>query len=512
MKKIKSIVKDLKLNEVNYYGDYIAKINFEKVNNNKNGKLILVTAMSPTPYGEGKTTVSISLADALKSLDKKVCLSLREPSMGPVFGLKGGATGGGYAKIIPENEINLHFTGDMHAITSANNLLCAAIDNHIFQGNKLDINPETICFHRCLDVNDRALRNIKLLNRTEHFQITASSEIMTILCLSKDYKDLEKKISNILIGYNFNNEPVFAKSLNVASAMTCILKEALKPNLVQTLYATPAIVHGGPFANISIGTSSIIGTKTALKIADYCITEAGFGSDLGAEKFMNIKCRYGNLKPNAIVLVVTNRALKHTGFSNLKAHIENLKLFKVPLIVTINKFADDNENDLLKIKDYCNKLNVLSEIVNPYQSNYLGSKKLATSLLNLLDSPNEFKYLYNLNEPIEEKIKILSKKIYHAKNVIYSKKALDKIKLIKEIKKENLPICVAKTQYSLSDDSKKLGNPKDYEIFVTDINLYNGAGFIVVYMGNILTLPGLPKKPAYEDIYLNEKGEIEGIF
>ena len=507
---IEDIAKKINIeNNVELYGKYMGKIDFTKINNTKKGKLILVTAITPTPMGEGKTTVSISLADSLNYLKKNVILTLREPSMGPVFGKKGGATGGGKSSLYPDDEINLHFTGDFHAITTANNLLCAAIDNHIYQGNKLDINPDTICFKRCLDINDRILRNVKLQTRDEHFQITAASEIMTIICLAKDYEDLKNKLENIIIGFNSKNKPIFAKELKIVPSLVVILKHALKPNLVQTLNNTPTIVHGGPFANISIGTNSYIATTAALKLADYVITEAGFGSDLGAEKFLNIMCR-NNLNPDTIVIVVSKKALEYNGMDNLKAHIDHLKLYNVPLIVAINKFPEDSEDDLIKIKEYCKNLNIKSEIVNPYSENF-GSKELAKEIIKLVNMPNKYNYLYDLNDSIEDKIKKIVIKTYHGSDIEYSKVAYDKITLLKKLKKDKLPICIAKTPYSLSDDEKKRGYPKDFTVYVKDISLYNGAGFIVVYLNKILTLPGLPKSPAYERIYLDKFNNIVGI-
>ena len=512
MKNIEEIGKKLNLKDLDLYGKYKAKINFENIKNKKLGKLILVTAITPTKMGEGKTTVSIGLCDALNSLGKKACLALREPSMGPVFGVKGGATGGGKSQIVPMEDINLHFNGDFHAITAANNLLCAAIDNHIFQDNKLNIDPKTICFNRCLDVNDRILRNIKLENREEHFQITAASEIMTILCLAKDYKDLQKRLDNILVGFTFDKKPVYAKDLKVSSALAVILKEALKPNLVQTLYGNPAIVHGGPFANISIGCNSLIATKTALKLSDIVVTEAGFGSDLGAEKFLDIKCRAGSLKPNAIVLVVTCRALQFSGLENLQAHLDNLQQFSVPIVVAINKFNNDKEEDINKIIDFCNENNVDAKVTTAYINGDKGAQELALKVLEKIKLKNNFHYLYKTSDTIEDKLLTLVEKIYHANKIEYSSEALKKIEIIKKIGKENLPICVAKTQYSISDDSNKIGYPKDYPIYVKDIKIYSGAEFIVVLLGNILTLPGLSKKPAFENIKLDKNNNIKGIF
>ncbi len=507
-----NIGEKLNINNLELYGNYKAKVNFKEIKNKKEGKLVLVTAITPTKMGEGKTTVSIGLADSLNYLGKKVCLALREPSMGPVFGVKGGATGGGYAQIVPMEDINLHFNGDFHAITAANNLLCSAIDNHIFQGNKLKINKDSICFNRCLDINDRILRNITLENREDHFQITAASEIMTILCLAKDYNDLKNRLDNILIGFDYDSKPIYAKSLNITGSLLVLLKDAMKPNLVQTLYNTPALIHGGPFANISIGCNSLIATKTALKLADIVVTEAGFGSDLGAEKFLNIKCRVGNLKPNCIVLVVTTKAINYNGLENLEAHLDNLKLFNIPIIVAINKFEDDKDEDIEIIKNYCKNKNISVKITTAYKNGNMGSLDLAKEVIEKVKNKNSLKYLYKLNDSIEEKIKVLANKIYHAKEIEYSKEATKQLKIINELKLNNLPICIAKTQYSISDDAKKIGYPKNYKIFVKNIKIYSGASFIVVLLGDILTMPGLPKVPNYEKIYLNKKEEIKGIF
>ena len=516
---------DINHNDIICYGDNKAKI---KLNyGSKNGKLILVTAVNPTPFGEGKTTVSIGLDDALCKLGKNSIAVLRQPSMGPVFGMKGGATGGGHSQIIPMDEINLHFTGDFHAITSANNLLCAAIDNHIYHGNKLNI--KTVTFNRCLDVNDRALRTIKLNDRTEKFNITAASEIMALFCLADSLDDLNEKLGNIIVGYNINNEEVYVRDLNINEALTVILKDAFLPNLVQTLENNPVIVHGGPFANIAHGCNSLVATKMGLSLADYVVTEAGFGADLGAEKFFDIKCRVGNLKPDVVVLVATIRALKHNagiskddidnenlrvlenGISNLNAHIENLKKFNVNIVVCLNKFNTDFESEINFVKEFCERKNILFSVNSAYSDGGVGAIDLANKVLLASNNKCNFKYLYDNNLSVNEKVDIICKKIYHANKVLYSDLALEKMD---RLNKDHsfLPICVSKTQYSLSDDEKKLGNPVDYDIYVRDIELYNGAGFITVILGKILRMPGLPASPNYEKIKLNSNREVEGIF
>lgn len=495
---------------------------------NKSGKLILVTAINPTPYGEGKTTVSIGLNDALCKLGKKSVAVLRQPSMGPVFGMKGGATGGGYSQVIPMEDINLHFTGDFHAITSANNLLCSAIDNHIYYGNSLDI--QKVVFNRCLDINDRALRNIKLLNRDEKFNITAASEIMALFCLSKSLTDLKERIGKIVIGYNSNDEEIYAKDLHIEGALTALLKDAFMPNLVQSLENNPVIIHGGPFANIAHGCNSLVATKLGLSLSDYVVTEAGFGSDLGAEKFFDIKCRVGDLVPDAVVLVATIRALKYNAFvsqsdilhenteavniglENLKAHLNNLKKFGVNIVVCLNKFNTDTDNEISVVSDFCKDNNVDFDICDSYNSGGDGSVSLANKVIKLCDNKNNFKYLYDCDSSIKEKIKILCSDIYHCGDIIYSENADKKISFIEKSNHSNLPICVAKTQYSLSDDASLLGNPKDYTIHVNDIELNNGAGFIVVILGKVLRMPGLPKQPNYEKIDLDNNGNIVGIF
>ena len=514
----------LSSDELILYGDDKAKIN--KIPGEKKGKLILVTATNPTPYGEGKTTVSIGLADALNSLNKNVLLALREPSLGPVFGMKGGATGGGYSQIVPMEDINLFFTGDMSAIEAANNLLCAAIDNHIYFGNRLGI--EKIAFQRCLDVNDRTLRNITANNRSYSFTITAASEIMALLCLANDLDDLREKIGNIVIGYNANNEMIYARSLHIEGAMLALLKDAFKPNLVQTLENTPAIVHGGPFANIAHGCNSLSATRLALSLGDYVVTEAGFGSDLGAEKFFDIKCRKGNIAPDCVVIVTTLRSLKYnahvpknninlcdvssvkSGLSNLQVHIENMKKFNSNIIVALNRFSSDTVEEIEVVKNFCKNLGVAFSICDAYSRGSAGALDLAEVTLGLLDNENNFKLLYDDNLSIKEKIEKISTEIYRANDVLYTDIALEKIAYLTENNMGNLPICVAKTQYSLSDDKNKIGITKDHIIHVKDIKVYSGAGFIVVYLGNIIDMPGLPKEPNYLNIDVLEN-EIIGL-
>lgn len=514
----------LSSDELILYGDDKAKIN--KIPGEKKGKLILVTATNPTPYGEGKTTVSIGLADALNSLNKNVLLALREPSLGPVFGMKGGATGGGYSQIVPMEDINLFFTGDMSAIEAANNLLCAAIDNHIYFGNRLGI--EKIAFQRCLDVNDRTLRNITANNRSYSFTITAASEIMALLCLANDLDDLREKIGNIVIGYNANNEMIYARSLHIEGAMLALLKDAFKPNLVQTLENTPAIVHGGPFANIAHGCNSLNATRLALSLGDYVVTEAGFGSDLGAEKFFDIKCRKGNIAPDCVVIVTTLRSLKYnahvpknninlcdvssvkSGLSNLQVHIENMKKFNSNIIVALNRFSSDTVEEIEVVKNFCKNLGVAFSICDAYSRGSAGALDLAEVTLGLLDNENNFKLLYDDNLSIKEKIEKISTEIYRANDVLYTDIALEKIAYLTENNMGNLPICVAKTQYSLSDDKNKIGITKDHIIHVKDIKVYSGAGFIVVYLGNIIDMPGLPKEPNYLNIDVLEN-EIIGL-
>lgn len=538
LKPIKDIASILGLSSdaIEMYGEYKAKVDFKKVNKEKKGKLILVTAISPTPYGEGKTTVSIGLDDALCKLGKKSVLALREPSLGPVFGMKGGATGGGYSQIVPMEDINLHFTGDFHAITAANNLLCAAIDNHLYFGNELNINPETITFSRCIDMNDRALRTVKVglsmekeIPREDHFNITAASEIMTLFCLAKDENDLRNRIDEIVIGYNNENKPIYAKNLKVTGSMITLLKEAIKPNLVQTLEGNPAFVHGGPFANIAHGCNTVIATNLALNLGDYVITEAGFGADLGAEKFLDIKCRMANLTPSAVVLVATLKALKYNagvvkedilkenveavkiGSSNLKAHIENLSKYNVPVVVCLNKYTTDTDSEIEAVKEICESLGASFEVSTAYIDGGEGAINLAKKVMEITDDEVTLKHPYDLEDSIEEKIEKLAHEIYHAGKIIYSEIAKEKIKQLENTIYTKYPICIAKTQYSLSDDPKKLGNPRDYEITVRDIRVYAGARFITILLGDIMTMPGLPKKPNYEQIDI-VNDEIVGLF
>lgn len=544
IKPIKEIAKSLGIdeNDLDFYGKYKAKINdslFEKIKNNPDGKLVLVTAINPTPAGEGKTTTTIGLGQAMSKLGKNAVIALREPSLGPVFGIKGGAAGGGYAQVLPMEDINLHFTGDMHAITAANNLLCALIDNHLQQGNSLKIDPRRILVKRCLDMNDRALRNIIVglggktngIPREDGFIITVASEVMAILCLAKNICDLKERLGNILVAYTFDNEPIFAKDLKAHGAMAALLKEALKPNLVQTLENTPAIMHGGPFANIAHGCNSVRATHLALKLADYCITEAGFGSDLGAEKFFDIKCRSANLSPAAVVLVATVRALKYNGkmkidqlknenlkalndgIKNLGAHIDNMKKFGIPVIVAINKFDSDTSSEINFVEDYCREKGVDFALSEVFSQGGDGALELAKILCKTLDEKKaNFKPLYPLNISIKEKIETLAKEIYHAGTVTFTdkaKKAMDEISLLC---RDKLPVCVAKTQYSFSDNKDLLGAPTGFNLTVRDVKISNGAGFIVVFTGDIMTMPGLPKVPAANNIDIDESSVISGLF
>lgn len=482
----------LGINDLELYGNDKAKI-VSNVSPKSDSKLILVTAINPTPYGEGKTTVSIGLNDALCSLGKKSIVCLREPSLGPVFGMKGGATGGGRASIIPEEDINLHFTGDFHAITSANNLLASAIDNHIYQGNQLDIDENSICFKRCLDINDRSLR--------DKFNITAASEVMAIFCLAQDFSDLRRRLGNILVAYKKDGSPVYAKDLKVDGAMALLLKKSFYPNLVQTLEENPCLVHGGPFANIAHGCSSIASLKLGMGLSDYVITEAGFGSDLGCEKFMNIVCRKSGIRPNYVVLVATIRALEHSGIENLDAHIDHLKQYQVPFCVVINKFLEDKEENIRKLVDYCNNLGVKCIITDSYNNGSSGSIDLAHEVLETVSCPqNNFEFLYDENLSVKEKIKSLATNVYHAGGVEYNELALERLNLIDELGLNNYPVCVAKTQYSISDDPKLLGYPKDYTLHVRDIVIQTGSEMIIVLLNKIITMPGLPKCPNFENM------------
>ena len=532
LNKINSVSRSLGVKRENIipYGDYMGKIKFDKIDDNKNGKLILVTSINPTSYGEGKTTVSIGLDDALCGLGKNSVAVLREPSLGPVFGIKGGACGGGYSQVVPMEDINLHFTGDIHAITTANNLISAAIDNHIYFDNELDIDVNNICFKRCMDMNDRALRNIELSNRHESFNITAASEIMSVLCLSNDFHDLKRKLANILIAYNSKGEAIFARDLKLEGALATILKDAIRPNLVQTLEHNPVIIHGGPFANIAHGCNSIIGTKLGLKLADYVVTEAGFGSDLGAEKFFDIKCRYAGLKPDCVVIVVTIKALKYNGgvsdedilkedvealqkgISNLEVHIENMLKYTSNIVVTLNKFDTDTKREIDFIRQFLLGKQVRFAINESYMRGGKGAVDLASKVLDVCSCDNDFKLLYDEKLPIREKIEIIAKEIYHASGVLYDDSALESISNIEELGLDKLPVCIAKTQYSISDNPKLLGYPKGYDVTVRGVSVYSGAGFIVVYLGNIMTMPGLSRRPNYEKIDIDDNYNIEGLF
>lgn len=525
------------------YGRYKAKVDYLALKDRPmDGRLVLVTAINPTPAGEGKTTTSVGLGEAMAKIGKKAIVALREPSLGPVFGVKGGAAGGGYAQAVPMEDINLHFTGDMHAITAANNLLSAVIDNHLQQGNALGIDPRRILHKRCLDMNDRALRNIVVglggrvngVPREEEFQITVASEVMAILCLAGSLADLKKRLAKILVAYTYDNRPVFAGDLHVEGAMTALLKDALKPNLVQTLENTPVIMHGGPFANIAHGCNSVLATRLALKLGDYVITEAGFGSDLGAEKFLDIKCRLAGLKPSCIVVVATIRALKYNGgvkkadlaeenlealqkgIGNLGAHIDNMKLYGVPVMVAINHFHTDTDAEVAFVSEYCGKKGVAHAYSDVFSRGGEGGKELAETVCRLLDeNPHAgegFAPIYSLEETIPHKIEAVAQKIYHAGKVNYAAPALKAIREIEQLGMDHLPICVAKTQYSLSDDPALLGAPEGFQLTVRDIKISAGAGFIVVYTGAIMTMPGLPKEPAAMKIDVDGDGRIDGLF
>lgn len=544
IKPISEIAHSLGINDGEYelYGNYKAKINdtalMQRLKNKPNGKLILVTAINPTPAGEGKTTTTIGLGQALTKLGKNAVIALREPSLGPVFGIKGGAAGGGYSQVVPMEDINLHFTGDMHAITSANNLLCAMLDNHIQQGNLLKIDQRRILIKRCLDINDRALRNVIIglggkvngIPREDGFTITVASEVMAILCLALDINDLKERLGNILIAYSYDGNPVYAKDIKAQGAMAALLKDAVKPNLIQTLEGTAAIMHGGPFANIAHGCNSVKATKLALKLGDYCVTEAGFGSDLGAEKFFDIKCRYAGLTPSVAVIVATVRALKYNGgvnktelndentealkkgIGNLGVHIDNMRKFNIPVVVAINRFQSDSDKELELIKSYCKEHDADFALSEVFAKGGDGGIELAKSVISAADKPNGFNQLYSLEMPIKDKIHKIASEIYRAGNVAYTSAAEKAIKEISQLGADSLPICIAKTQYSLSDDPKLLGAPENFTVTVRDVKLSNGAGFIVVYMGNIMTMPGLPKLPAAENIDVDENGRVSGLF
>ena len=542
LKPITEVAEKLNIDEgyIENYGKYKAKISdkiFEKIKDNENGKLILVTAVNPTPLGEGKTTISIGLADGLSKIGKKSVLALREPSLGPVFGIKGGATGGGYAQVAPMEDINLHFTGDIHAITSANNLLAAMIDNHIYFGNELGF--KKVLWKRCVDLNDRQLRKIEcglsgeknIVPRMDGFDITVASEIMAILCLSQDIYDLKKRIGNIIVGYNQNDEPIRASDLKAEGSLAVLLKDAIKPNLVQTLEHTPAFIHGGPFANIAHGCNSIMATKMALKLGDYVVTEAGFGADLGAEKFIDIKCRTSGIKPSAVVCVATMKALKYhggvakediqkenlqaleEGIHNLLRHVDNIKnKFGLNVIVAINKYVDDTQAEIDLLRNKLEEKGINLSLVEAWGKGGEGAKDLASKVVELCQKEDNLEYMYELEDSIQTKVEKVATKIYGATGVEFSDEALQTIKQIEKLGYGNLPICIAKTQYSFSDDPKNLLCKEPFKIHVSEVNLRTGAGFIVILTGKIVTMPGLPRVPAAENIDINENGEIEGIF
>ncbi len=543
LRPIKEIAEKLNIKneELEPYGRYKAKLSDElsqRLSSAPDGKLVLVTAINPTPAGEGKTTTTCGLGQAMAKIGKNAIIALREPSLGPVFGVKGGAAGGGYSQVLPMEDINLHFTGDMHAITSANNLLCAMIDNHLQQGNLLGINQRRILVKRCLDMNDRALRftvvglggNVNGIPREDGFVITVASEVMAILCLANDIDDLKTRLGNILVAYTYDGKPVYARDIKAEGAMTALLKDALKPNLVQTIEATPAIMHGGPFANIAHGCNSVRATKLALKLADYCITEAGFGSDLGAEKFLDIKCRYAGLKPSAIVVVATCRALKYNGgvaktdtavenldalkagIVNLGVHIENMRKYGVPVVVAINRFLTDSDAELNFIKDYCTQKGADFALSDVFANGGEGGKELAQKVVEACEKPADFSPIYADELTIREKVETIAREIYRADGVNFTAQAEKAMKDIVALGGDKLPVCIAKTQYSLSDDPTLLGAPSGFKITVRDMKLSNGAGFVVVYTGDIMTMPGLPKVPAAERIDVDSTGVISGLF
>jgi len=528
--------------DLELYGDYKAKIKdgvYERLKDKKNGKLVLVTAINPTPAGEGKTTVTVGLGQALEKIGKKAIIALREPSLGPVMGIKGGAAGGGYSQVLPMEDINLHFTGDMHAITAANNLLSALLDNHIHQGNRLRIDSRRILWKRCMDMNDRALRQIVVglggkvngFPREDGFNITVASEVMAILCLATDITDLKERLGRIIAAYDYDGKPVTAKDLEAHGAMTLLLKDAIKPNLVQTLENTPCLIHGGPFANIAHGCNSIRATRLALKLSDYVVTEAGFGAELGAEKFFDIKCRYGDLVPDAVVLVATVRALKYNGgvkkedlskedvgalgrgIVNLQKHIENIRKFGVPVLVALNRFSTDSDEELAFVKNKCREWGVEVALAEVFAKGGEGGTEVAQKLCEIIEQkPSSFKMLYDINLPIKEKIEIINRELYGGKNVEYTSKALNEIKAIEEMGFSNLPVCIAKTQYSLSDNPSLLGRPEDFTLNVKEVRLSAGAGFVVVLTGDIMTMPGLPKVPSANKIDIDPSGKITGLF
>lgn len=533
---------DIKEDELECHGKYKAKLSsdiWERVKDNKDGKLILVTAINPTPAGEGKTTTSVGLGEAFNRLNKKAVIALREPSLGPCFGIKGGAAGGGYAQVVPMEDLNLHFTGDFHAITSANNLLAALLDNHIQQGNVLGIDPERIVWKRCIDMNDRVLRNIVVglgkktdgVVRQDHFVITVASEIMAILCLAENMKDLKQRLGKIIVAYTYEDKPVTADDIQATGAMAALLKDAIKPNLIQTLEHTPALVHGGPFANIAHGCNSVAATRIGLKLADYCITEAGFGADLGAEKFFDIKCRMSGLKPDVAVLVATVRALKYnggvpkddlaapdiealkSGIVNLEKHIENIQQFGVPVVVTLNKFASDSEEELAYVKDFCIGHNCEFALSEVWEKGGEGGIELANKVIETLENKkSDFHTIYNNEASLTEKIETIAEKIYGADGVEYDTQAVKQLKRLTELGFGSFPVCMAKTQFSFSDDPKLLGRPENFKIHVREVYVSAGAGFVVVLTGSVMTLPGLPKKPAAYGIDVDDNGVITGLF
>ena len=527
--------------ELEPYGRYKAKLSeeiFSRLSGRPDGKLVLVTAINPTPAGEGKTTTTVGLGQAMEKIGKKAIIALREPSLGPVFGIKGGAAGGGYAQVVPMEDINLHFTGDMHAITAANNLLCALIDNHLQQGNELGIDPRRILFKRCLDMNDRALRNVIVglggkvngVPREDGFLITVASEVMAILCLASDLEDLKKRLGEILVAYTYGNQPVYARDLHASGAMTALLKDALKPNLVQTLENTPALMHGGPFANIAHGCNSVRATRLALKLADYTITEAGFGSDLGAEKFFDIKCRYAGLAPSAVVLVATMRALKYNGgvpkaqtgepnvealkrgLPNLAKHVENMQKYGVPVVVAINRFLTDSDEEVKLLSDFCAQTGCRFALSEVFAKGGEGGVELAKAVVEACEQPSQFRLLYDIDLPVKEKIAEIATEIYGADGVNYTAAAEKRLAEIEALGKAGLPVCMAKTQYSLSDDPSRLGRPAGFTITVKDLRLSAGAGFIVALTGDIMTMPGLQKAPAAHQIDVDAAGQISGLF
>lgn len=544
MQPIANIAEKLAISadDLEMYGKYKAKLPLslcEKYKDRPDGKLILVTAINPTPAGEGKTTVTVGLGEAMQKIGKNAVIALREPSMGPVFGVKGGAAGGGYAQVVPMEDINLHFTGDMHALTAANNLLCAVLDNHLQQGNELGIDPRRILLKRCMDMNDRALRNVVVglggkingVPREDSFMITVASEVMAILCLASDMEDLKRRLGDMLVAYTYAGEPVFARDLQCVGAMAALLKDAIKPNLVQTLENTPALMHGGPFANIAHGCNSVTATKLGLKLADYCITEAGFGADLGAEKFLDIKCRFAGLKPSCVVIVATIRALKYNGgvakadlgtenvaalkngIFNLQTHIENMHKYGVPVVVAINRFGTDTEAEIEVIKDFCREMNVEVSLTEVFAKGGEGGMDLAEKVCKTIDEkPSNYHPLYDTALTIPEKLETIAKEIYRADGVTFTAQAKKNLAEIETLGKGDLPVCVAKTQYSLSDNPALLGAPRGFTLTVRELRLSAGAGFVVALTGDIMTMPGLPKAPAAYKIDVDADGKIDGLF